>query len=317
MERLDWNDLQFLLALHRKGSLATAAKSLGVTKATVSRRLAALEAAAGARLFDRKPTGLDLTTAGKELAAAAEEMGRALGSVEARVAAASDAKPTGTVRLTAPSWLAARYIIPFLPELAETYPALNVQLVGSDQILNVAQGEADLALRNVRPAQASLACRKIGELGGCVYASALYLERRGTPRGTDDLTGHDVLGYADMGGMPGFEWMGEVCTKLAFQANGPEGLTSAAAAGLGLAALPCLLGDTQPTLVRVEALGFSTCDLFLVTQEQLRKTPRVRVVSDYVAELVARHRNEIEGRRAAPGGERGTTKVVARPGHSS
>src|SRR5438045_2736640 len=101
MDRLDWNDLKFLLALRRKGSLASAAKSLGVTKATVSRRLTALEQAAGARLFDRKPMGLELTIAGKELAAAAEEMGQALGSVEARVASASDAKPTGTVRLTA------------------------------------------------------------------------------------------------------------------------------------------------------------------------------------------------------------------------
>jgi DNA-binding transcriptional LysR family regulator len=298
VDQLDWNDLKFLLAVQRKGSLASAAKSLGVTKATVSRRLAALEEAAGARLFDRKPTGLELTTAGQELAAAAEDMGRALGSVEERVASASDAKPTGTVRLTAPPWIAARYIIPYLPELARAYPALNVQLVGSDQILNVPQGEADLALRNVRPSQASLACRKIGELGGCVYASTLYLERRGTPRGRDDLATHDVLAYADLGGMPGFEWLRDIARKPAFQANGPEGLTSAAAAGLGLAAIPCLLGDVQPTLVRVESLGFAMCELFLVTQEQLRKTPRVRVVSDYVAEVIGRHRAEIEGRRA-------------------
>jgi DNA-binding transcriptional LysR family regulator len=298
VERLDWNDLKFLLAVHRKGSLASAAKSLGVTKATVSRRLAALEEAAGARLFDRKPTGLELTPAGVELASAAEEMGRALGSVEARVADASDAKPTGTVRLTAPPWIASRYIIPFLPDLSRAYPLLNVQLVGSDHLLNVAQGEADLALRNVRPTQASLACRKVVELGGCVYASTLYLQRRGTPRGREDLAGHDVLSYSDLGGMPGFEWIRAVCPKPAFQANGPEGLASAAAAGLGLAAIPCLLGDAQPSLVRVETLGFATCDLFLVTQEQHRKTPRVRVVSDYVADLMARHRSEIEGRRA-------------------
>ncbi len=298
MERLDWNDLKFLLALHRAGSLASAARALGVTKATVSRRLAALEETSGARLFDRKPKGLALTSAGRELALAAEEMGRALASVESRVASASDATPKGTVRLTVPQWIAARCIIPFLPELARDYPELDVQLVGSDRILNVAQGEADVALRNVRPQQASLACRKVGELGGCVYASSLYLQRRGTPRGRDDLASHDVLAYADLGGMPGFEWLRDVGRKPVFQANGPEGLTSAAAAGLGLAALPCLLGDEQPALVRVDSLGFATCELFLVTQEQHRRTPRVRVVSDYVAMLVARHRGEIEGRRA-------------------
>ena len=299
MERLDWNDLKFLLAVHRKGSLAAAAKSTGVTKATVSRRLAALEQAAGARLFDRKPTGVVLTAAGRELTIAAEQMGRALDDVEARVDSASDARPKGTVRLTAPPWIAARYIIPFLPELAPRYPELHVQLVGSDHILNLAQGEADLGLRNVRPTQASLAWRKIGELGGCVYASSLYLERRGMPIGRDDLSSHDVLSYADLGGMPGFEWLREIRPKAAFQANGPEGLLSAAAAGLGLAALPCLLGDAQPSLVRVDSLGFATCDLLLVMQERLRKTPRVRVVSDFVAELIERHREQIEGRRGA------------------
>jgi DNA-binding transcriptional LysR family regulator len=297
VERLDWNDLKFLLAVHRKGSLAASAKALGVTKATVSRRLAALETGSGARLFDRKPTGIELTPAGRELVTAAEETERALASVESRVASASDAMPRGTVRLTAPPWIAARCIIPHLPELSRRYPELDVQLVGSDQILNLAQGEADVALRNVRPHQASLACRKIGELGGCVYASSLYLERRGMPRGRDELASHDVLAYADLGGMPGFEWLREVGRKPVFQANGPEGLTSAVSAGLGLAAIPCLLGDEQSGLVRVESLGFATCELLLVTQEQLRNTPRVRVVSDYVAELISKHRPAIEGRR--------------------
>jgi DNA-binding transcriptional LysR family regulator len=298
VERLDWNDLKFLLAVHRKGTLARAAKSLGVTKATVSRRLAALEEGAGARLFDRRPTGLELTPAGRELVAAAEEMTRTLGAVEARVASAGGAQPRGTVRLTTPPWIAARYIIPSLPELARAYPELDVQLVGSDHLLNIAQGDADLALRNVVPAQASLSRRRVGKLGGCVYASRLYLERKGTPRGRDDLVHHEVLAYADLGGMPGFEWLRDVRPKPVFQANGPEGLASAAAAGLGLAALPCLLGDAQPTLVRVESLGFTTCDLFLVTREQLRTMPRVRVVSDYVADLLARNREEIEGRRS-------------------
>src|SRR6266478_8123518 len=193
----------------------------------------------------------------------------------------------GTVRLTAPQWIAARYVIPALPDLARQYPELDVQLVGTNQILNLAQREADVAIRNVRPKHKSLATRKVIALGGCVYASKLYLERRGVPRASDALEGHDVLVYETLGGMPGFEWMRAPGHggRIAFRANDPEALVGAATAGLGLCAVPCLLGDPEPALRRVETLGFSRCDLLLVTHEETRKTPRVRVVTDFVVDL--------------------------------
>jgi DNA-binding transcriptional LysR family regulator len=293
---VDWNDLRYLLAVHRRGSLASAAKELGVTKTTMSRRLAALEDALGARLLDRRPNGMALTAAGREAVAAAEEMASASASLEARIASATDAKPSGTVRLTAPQWLAARYIIPALPALKSEYADVDVQLVGTNEILNVAQDEADLALRNVRPQHASLVARKIGALGGCVYASQLYLERKGMPRAREALAGHELLLYEGLGGMPGFEWMRESPkgTTVAFRANGPEGLVSAATAGLGLAALPSLLGDVEPSLRRVDALGVGRCDLLLVFREQHRATPRIRVVADFIAGVMSANRAEID-----------------------
>ena len=84
-------------------------------------------------------------------------------------------------------------------------------------------------------------------------------------------------------------------SSVAFRANDPSALVSAATAGLGLAAVPCLLGDREPSLVRVTTLGFSRCDLFLVTHEQLRGASRVRAVSDFVVEVLQRNRTVIEG----------------------
>jgi DNA-binding transcriptional LysR family regulator len=297
---VDWNDLSYLLALHRKGSLAAAAKALGVTKATMSRRLSALEASLDARLFERKPNGMELTAAGKAAILSAEEMETALAGLETRIADATEMHPRGTVRLTAPHWIAALYLIPTLPRLKAKYAALDVQLVGTNVILNLAQREADVALRNVKPTHASLVSRKAGELGGCVYASPLYLERKGTPRRRDSLADHDVLAYADMGGMPGFEWMSDAGThggSIAFRANDPEALISAASAGLGLAAVPCLLGDRAGGVVRVPSLGFSTCDLFLVTHERIKSSPRVRVTTDFVLDVMRENRAEILGLR--------------------
>jgi DNA-binding transcriptional LysR family regulator len=297
VQRTDWNDLRYLLAVHRKGSLAAAAKDLKVTKATVSRRLAALEGALGTRMVERKPSGLVLTPAGIEAIAAAEGIDATLGSLEERLASAADASPRGTVRLTAPQWLATRLIIPALPELSLRYPGLEVQLVGTNQILNLAQREADVAIRNVRPPHKSLVARKLIALGGCVYASKLYLERRGRPPSPENLAGHEVLAYEGMGGMPGFEWLREPGHRgrIVFRANDPEALVGAATAGLGLCAVPCLLGDPEQALVRVETLGFSRCELLLVTHEEIQHSPRIRVVSDFAAELVRRNRKLIEG----------------------
>ena len=294
---MDWNDLRYLLAVHRHGSLARAARELKVTKATCSRRLAALERALGVRMVERKPGGLVLTAAGREAISAAERIDADLGSLEQRLAALSDARPRGTVAVTAPGWLAARLIIPRLPELKSRYPELDVQLVGTNQILNLAQREADVAIRNVKPTHKSLASRKLVQLGGCVYASKLYLERRGQPRSPDTLAGHDVLVYETFGGMPGFEWLrdAERGGRIAFRANDPEALVGAATAGLGLCAVPCLLGDPEPALVRVPELGFSRCDLLLVTHEETRNNPKVRVVTEFLAELIFENRAVVEG----------------------
>lgn len=149
------------------------------------------------------------------------------------------------------------------------------------------------ARRDGRPVPARITYR-----GGCVHASQLYLDRRGRPTSPETLEGHDVLVYETMGGMPGFEWMRDPARggRIAFRANDPEALVGAATAGLGLCAVPCLIGDQEAALVRVETLGFATCDLFVVTHTETNKTPRVRAVSGFVSELVAKHREAIEGR---------------------
>lgn len=294
---MNWDDLRFLLAVDRRASLAGAARELKVTKATASRRLAALEQSVGARLVERRPRGLVLTEAGREVAAAARDIESAIVSVEQRVASAADTRPCGTVRLTAPQWVAERLIIPALPELRSRHPELEVDLIGTNAVLNLAQREADVAIRNVRPSQASLTARRIGELGGCVYASAAYLETRGAPTSPASMAGHDVLVYESLEGIPGFEWMRDSRrgARVAFRANDAVALLSAAEAGLGLAALPCLLGDTAGSLRRVRALGFSRCQVLLVAHEQVRGIPRVRAVSEFVAALFVRQRDLIAG----------------------
>src|SRR5689334_8785319 len=158
---MDWNDLRYLLAVHRGGSLAGAAKALGVTKATASRRLAALEEALGTELVARTPDGLTLTEAGRIALSSAEEMARIAAAIESRLGNAEDGAVRGTVRLTAPQWLAERLLLSELPALRAQHPGLEVQLLGTNAVLDLTRLEADLALRNVKPTHLSLVARKV------------------------------------------------------------------------------------------------------------------------------------------------------------
>ncbi len=294
---MNWDDFRYLLAVQRRGSLAGAAQELDVGKATASRRLAALEEAMGVKLVERRPDGLVLTPAGVAALEAARDIESAITTVKERVADLADDRPKGLVRVTAPQWVAERLLIAELPKLRQRYPELEVDLIGTNKILNLAQHEAELAIRNVRPSQRSLASRRIAELGGCVYASKAYLERRGLPASKAEVPAHDVLVYESLGGIPGFEWMREAeeSGHIAFRANDAVALLAAASAGLGLAALPCMLGDTEPALERVPALGFSRCAVLLVVHQDARRLARVRAVSDFVVEIFKRHSALIAG----------------------
>jgi DNA-binding transcriptional LysR family regulator len=299
---VNWDDLRYLLAVQRKGTLAGAAQELEVTKATASRRLSALEESVGTRLVERRSRGLVLTAAGAELVETAGQIERAIGVVAGRLASSADSQPRGLVRLTAPQWIAERLLIPALPELKAVYGELEVDLIGTNQMLNLAQHEADIAVRNVRPTQRSLSARRIADFGGCVYASETYLALHGMPESSQTMAGHSVLVYEEIGGIPGFEWMRnqEHSAGVVFRANDARALLSATCAGLGMAALPCMLADVEPTLRRVTTLGFSLCDVFLVTNADVRRTARVRAVSKFVIEVFARNRALVAGTGGGP-----------------
>lgn len=295
---MDWNDLRYLLAVHRAGSLARAAASLGVTKATVSRRIAALEEALGNPLVDRTPDGMTITNLGLAAIRAAEAMDAAAARVRDDIATAADERVDGTVRFTLAPWLAERLVIPAVQRMRIAFPHLDLRIITSHDLLDIAAREADLALRNVRPTSGAFVSRRVGELAGCVYASTLYLERRGMPTDRGQLHHHDLLVYDGMKGMPGFEWLGdsEWERRVVFRAGDPQGLTAAAASGLGLAAIPCILGETEPTLRRVDSLGVGYSPLYLVTREELQHAPRLRAVWQLVTEVLRENESILMGR---------------------
>jgi DNA-binding transcriptional LysR family regulator len=293
---LDWENLRFFLELARSGSLSRAAKKLGVDRNTVARRVAALEKDLGLPLFERGPQGWSQTAAGLELSQLASRVEQDVLAV-ARHADARDRALTGTVRLTTATHVAAYLLTPSLPALRSAHPGLVLEIATDQRIFDLTRREADLALRLGRPREAGLVMRKLSDLAYGLYASPRLV---GTRRQVD-LAKDPFVGFDDsMVSVPQERWLASVAPdrRVVFRCNSTASLVSAARTGVGVAVLPSFIAAETPDLVRLEGPVPVVHELWLLVHGDLRETPRVRAVIDWVDELVARVRPAL----SSPGG---------------
>jgi DNA-binding transcriptional LysR family regulator len=294
---LNWDDLRYLLALHRQGSVTAAARALKVDHSTIGRRIASLESELGAQLVVRQPDGMKLTDAGREAVAAAEAMAARLAELAGKVGGASE-QPRGHVRVSVTDGLAP-LLYGGLAALHEDYPEIVVDLVVASAPVDLARGEADIAIRLFRESRGDLVARKIGEMGWSLYAAPSYLSRR--PRreasaGSSDLRGHDVIGFADAAQRsPGARWLeGHLAgASVVFRGTTVSAALNAAKAGMGVAVLPCFM--TDPSIERLSPDVVATTEAFLVTTVDSRSVARVRIVADALANMFARERSLLSG----------------------
>jgi DNA-binding transcriptional LysR family regulator len=290
---LDWGHLRFFLALARTGSLSRAAKALGVDRNTVARRVAALEEELHVQLYERGPQGWIRTAAGEELAALASRVEEDVLAM-ARHADARDTEVKGTVRLTAASHVAARLLAPAVPALRERHPHLVLEIAVDQRPFDLTRREADLAVRMGRPRDSSLVTRKLSDVAFCLYASPAYLGRRRAV----DLAKDAFVGFDEsLASAPQERWLGRVAPerRVVFRCNSTAALEAAAGAALGVAVLPCFVADRDPALVRLEGPEPPPHELWLLVHGDLRRTPRVRAVIEWLDGLVAAARPALAG----------------------
>ena len=283
---LVWDDLKYLLAFARAGSMQAAAKVLGVNQSTVQRRIAELEERVGRRLVERHLGAYRLTELGEELRPAAEGVDAAVAAFE-RQLAACDKDLTGTVRVTCGSILANRLQRTSLIEAFHTrHPGLRVELVISDRFLDLSKGEADIAIRAGKPQDDALIGRKIGEAPWAVYASRAYVERHGRPDRPEDIRRHRVVACRDsIAHYPGARWLQSVApdATIATRSDNWPGLVLAVKSGAGLGALLAFQGDSESDLICViDDIDLMT-PYYLLMHRDMQKTPRVRAFADFVA----------------------------------
>lgn len=281
---MNWDDVRYLVAVARDGSLSAAARALAVDQTTVSRRLKVLEQALGARLFERVG-GLWQTTPAGDAALALgqrieEEMIALAHSIHDRAVDVS-----GLVRVAAVEALASACLAPRAAPLLASHPRLLLELIGGDRNLNLGRREADLAVRLARPVSGDVVIRKLGDIGYGVYG------RRGEhePGRPSPANQCRWVGYDDaFQHLPEMRWLLARIdpSRLAVRSNSLSALAQAVATGAGLGVLPCFLVQDDERLMRLSGpLPVVTRESWLVVHPELRQVPRIRVVSDWIIAL--------------------------------
>ncbi|MCZ3379617.1 LysR family transcriptional regulator [Rhizobium sp. AG207R] len=280
---IDWQDLLHFAALARTGSLSAAARELGVDHATVGRRIAALERSLDLRLIDRRPRTSPLTADGRaiaELAAGMEE------NVEAirRYSKSAVAGLSAAVKVSAPPSIAAHLLAPKATLFREEHPDITLTIAGVTRRAALNYGEADIAVRMTRPEESDLLVRRIGVMRFGLYAIPSVAQ---VPEKDWVFIGYD----AAMEHLTQQIWLRSLLEgrPIVFRATDVFGQLEAARTGLGVVALPAFLGDGEPALVRLPvAVPSPARDLWLVTYPDLRRSPAIRAVMDFVADTIER-----------------------------
>lgn len=287
---LGWDDLRVALAVAEAGSLAGAGRRLGVSHATVFRRLNAIEQRLGVGLFERGRAGYVPTAAGEELAATAARVEAEVLEAERRLAG-RDLRLSGSLRVTTTDTLLMGLLSPVLADFRRAHPDIQLEVAVSNQLFNLSKRDADVAIRPSSSPPDHLVGRRLGRI-----AQAIYVRRDlADPRQGDeaDWVGPDRhLGYAALEA-----WMATHCPETRYRVDTVLGMFAAVRDGLGRAVLPCYLADAEPGLRRLgEPIPALATDLWQLTHPDLRRVARVRAFMAFVAEALG---------RGAPGLSRG------------
>jgi DNA-binding transcriptional LysR family regulator len=289
---MDWDNVRVFLAVARGGQFVAAARRLRLDHATVSRRIAALEAGLGAKLFDRRTTGARLTSAGELFLATAEEMESAFLHAQAEIGD-RDVELTGVVRVGAPDGFSTYYLVAALREFAERHPGIIIQLVPTPQVIPLARREVDIVVVLDKPEAGRFVARKLTDYSLGIYASAAYLKAHKAPRDIADLARHRLIGYVEEHAFStALDYVRELYdgAPTSFECTSAVTQFEALRAGLGLGVVHDFIARRFKDLTRVLPERRAMRGYWIVTHEDTRGLGRIRAVHDHLVAAVERDR---------------------------
>ena len=295
---LAWDDFRLINAIADTGALPAAASRLGLDHSTVFRRLRQIETALGTAVFERHRSGYVPTTAGTEIAALAARFDEDITVVLRRVAGQSP-DPTGEVRVATSDALLFDLLMPLFAAFQKTCPNVRLDLVTSNRALNLSRRDADVAIRATTAPPDTLVGRKSARIAWAAYSTTALSQGLVEEAALAGLE-TSWVGFGDaLDGLGATDYLQSRvhASKVGCRLDTIAGIAAAVEAGLGAGLLPCFVGDSRPTLMRVTApLASLTTDLWLLTHADLRNVPRVRILLDFLGEHLRELRDVIEGK---------------------
>ncbi|SMD02728.1 transcriptional regulator, LysR family [Fulvimarina manganoxydans] len=296
LEGLSWDDIRLIGLIAETRSLPAAAAELGAHHSTVFRRLRQIEAAVGAPLFERDGTQLVASGPGEEIAALSRQMRDAVDAATLKLKG-REALPAGELRVATNDSLLIGLLTPIFARFRAACPDVHLDVIVSNQALNLSRRDADVAIRATDSPPETLVGRRLARIAWAQFGPA---------GGTSAIdAGGDETPWIALG-----ETMGAMkvvrhalaekgSDQLRYRVDTVLGLAAAVEAGIGIGHLPCFVGDRSPSLMRLGPVepSFST-DLWLLTHADLRHAARVRAFTDFVAAEIAELRPLIEGARS-------------------
>lgn len=286
----DWTEMPFFLAVARTGSLRAAAESTGATHATVDRHLKALETAYGVRLFERSRRGLKLTSAGEALVPMAQDAEAAMIGARSRLQGL-DREAAGTVRVSLPPALANEVTGPIFAAFSDKYPDIELAFDISNTIQDFSRNETDVSLRVAREVSDDAVGRKLFDIAVSTYASPEYIDAEianAGPKG-EGLT---WIGWNDEGPYP--DWVrNSPFPRAQIRHKVPDVVfqLSMIQQGAGMAVLPVYYEHIYAGIRRVPGTEIETGrSMWLLLHTDLRRTTRVRLLVDFLAEALKAQR---------------------------
>lgn len=313
IQKLSWDDLRIIRAVGKSGALAPAAEMLGVNSSTIARRLAKVEETLGATLFDRRRTGYVTTAEGEELMALADRVELDVVSVARRVAGRAQGH-VGDLRITTSDSLLLYFLTPMIASFKAQHPALKVEVSVANSSLNLARGEADIALRATSTPPENLFGRKLATVAWAPYAA--HPDVVPSSPGAAELHDRPWVSYSGkLSGLKAYKFVEERVDEanIVYRTDSVAGAAAAIAAGLGVGYLPCMHGDLSPALIRAGAVEPELGDeLWLLTHPDIRKSGRIYAFMTHCIEAFGNCRDLVEGRHESTLDPAGVAKVSPR-----
>jgi DNA-binding transcriptional LysR family regulator len=283
MDGIGWYDLKVFLALARTGSVRQAAGMLSISHSTVARRLTALKERLQVRLFDRLPNGYALNASGEQILEHAVTVEREILRIE-RSITGTDTRLSGPVQITLPPPISP-LVVPMLARFKDIYPDIEIEILATYDVVDLSRRDADIAIRFFQEPEPWLVGRRLPKFANAAYASRDYVAQQ-TFTGPEPSARR--IGWRGDGAWP--EWVKDTDFPLCqthWQINDPLVQMEAARASVGMALIPCWIGDRDPDLIRVPpGRTGSLRQAWILTHPDLRTSARVRAIVSFLATAI-------------------------------